>query len=274
IFDNAGAKADTVVAHAPQPGKKLILDTRWLSGIAQANGVEWKPLGNFDRAVVERQADTIGAEQIQNELREALIRQGMPGNAEIELATRSFQIAVPLGEAARVAVHDAYYEARGGRFTAVIEAPEGAPNASRTRITGRVYTVTELPVPVRQISQGEVITAKDIEFQTVRDIMNRRDAITDPEQLIGRTPLHPLRPGVPVRAAEVQRPVVVPKGALVTMVMRHGALSITAQGKAIEAGGLGDVIRVANTHSNITVEAKIEGPSLVAVQPAGLNLSN
>jgi flagella basal body P-ring formation protein FlgA len=42
---------------------------------------------------------------------------------------------------------------------------------------------------------------------------------------------------------------------------------LTAQGKALDDGGQGSVIRVANTQSNRTIEAVVQAAGRVAVQP-------
>jgi len=44
-------------------------------------------------------------------------------------------------------------------------------------------------------------------------------------------------------------------------------MTLTAQGRAVEPGALGDTIRVANATSNQIVEAKIDGPNTVTVSP-------
>jgi flagella basal body P-ring formation protein FlgA len=42
-------------------------------------------------------------------------------------------------------------------------------------------------------------------------------------------------------------------------------MRLTAQGKALEDGGMGAAIRIANTKSARTIEAVVAGPNLVAV---------
>ena len=78
-----------------------------------------------------------------------------------------------------------------------------------------------------------------------------------------------LRSGQMLSAADLQRPISVTKGALVTMILKVGAMSLTTQGRALEQGSLGDFIRITNTHSNMTVTGKIEGPNVVSVAPPG-----
>jgi flagella basal body P-ring formation protein FlgA len=57
----------------------------------------------------------------------------------------------------------------------------------------------------------------------------------------------------------------VTKGNLVTIEMRNAGMSLSTQGKALEEGSLGDVIRVTNISSNKIIEAKVNGTNRVDV---------
>ena len=43
IFADAGPHADTILFRAPAPGKRVVLDARWLHRAAQAYGLDWAP---------------------------------------------------------------------------------------------------------------------------------------------------------------------------------------------------------------------------------------
>jgi flagella basal body P-ring formation protein FlgA len=83
-----------------------------------------------------------------------------------------------------------------------------------------------------------------------------------------------LRPGEPVRASEVQRPVVVPKGGLVTLVLTTSGMQLTARGRALEDGGEGDAIRVANAQSHTLVEGIVSGAGRVTIPLLGALATN
>jgi len=270
LFENAGDKADTVVAYAPAPGKRVTLDARWLQSTAQSHGLNWQPANPYERTIVERASTQIPRSQIEMEILAALaLDGGVPGKADLELTTRDLQIYVPAEAPATVAVRDLAYDPRSKRFQATVEAPADSPSAQRIRVAGRVFGTTEIPVLTRALNRGQIITEQDIEWQEVRGEAVRRDVVTDAEQLIGREPRHALRPGMPLRAGDVQTPVAVAKNSLVTMVLKTNVMTLTTQGKALENGGIGDTIRVLNTQSNQTVEAKVEGPNMVSVLPTG-----
>lgn len=44
---------------------------------------------------------------------------------------------------------------------------------------------------------------------------------------------------------------------------------LSAKGKALENGGLGDTVRVMNTQSKSVVQGTVTGPETVSIAPAG-----
>ena len=60
-------------------------------------------------------------------------------------------------------------------------------------------------------------------------------------------------------------PVVVAKGATVTMIVEAPGLQLTAVGRALGNAGVGDVVQVMNAQTRTTVEGVVEGPGRVRV---------
>jgi flagella basal body P-ring formation protein FlgA len=269
VFDNVGDKADVAIARAPAPGRRATLDADWLQRMANIHGVDWRPQNVFEQAVVERSGVSITHDQIEAELLTALAGQGITEDAQIELANRAVQIIVPVGVSLKIGVRDLFYDSRYKRFTATVEVPANSPSATRVRVTGRVFKSIDVPVLARQINRGDVITARDLTWAKMREDSVRRDVIVDPSEVIGMTPRQTVRSGQMISTSDVQKPIAVPRGALVTMVLKYGAMSLSAQGHAVEQGSVGDVIRVTNSHSNLTVEARIDGPNMVSVSLNG-----
>jgi len=269
LFDNAGDRADTVIAKAPPPGRRVNVDADWLQRQANAYGVKWRPASSFDHAVVERTGVSVTHEQIEQSLHDALVRQNVPTSSEIELGNRSTELMLPVGSDTSIGIRDLSYDQRFHRFSATIEVPANSTNPQRLRVSGKVFEMVDVPVMSHALNRGEVITARDLSFNHLRQEGLRPDVLTDADRLIGMSPRQGLRSGQMVSANDIERPVAVARGALVTMVLKLGTMTLTAQGRAVEPGSVGDTIRVANTHSNQTVEAKIESPNLVSVALSG-----
>lgn len=269
LFVPAGDKAEAAVAYAPAPGKRAIFDARWLYRVARAYGLNWRPLSIHEKAVVARESIVIGRREIADHILAALVDKGVDADMRVELSNRMLRIHVPGDSTATVAVEDVAYDARTRRFIAIVAAPADDPAARRIRVTGRVHRVIDVPVLTRRVLAGEVIRKRDVKWIAMRGDRLQRDTIQDSGALIGKSPRRGLRAGVPVRVSDVRLPVLVSRRSLVTILYRVRSMTLTAQGRALEDGGAGDTVRVANTQSNTVVQAVVTGANRVSVQPAG-----
>lgn len=266
LWDNLGAKAETIVAPAPQPGKRVTADARWLSAVAQSHGIGWQPNSSFERIVIERAGHVVDPHLIETELREALAMEGVRGNFELDITNRNaLNIVIPGSATGSVAVRDLAWDQRTNRFSATVEVPAGAPTATRQRIQGRVFQTTRVPVLSRHFSRGEAIRESDIQWAEVREDQVRPGVLTDAAAIVGLEPRFSVRAGSPVRAADLQRPLLVTRNATITIALKTPFMSLTTQGRATQDGGKGDVIQVINLQSKRSFEAIVEGPGLVSV---------
>ncbi len=264
IFEDAGAHADRAVLNAPAPGRRVTLDVNWLAEAARVYKVSWRPMSRFDRAVVERAGKIISTADILARLRPELVAEGMAKNSHVELANRNFEISIALDTPATIDVRNVSYEAANGRFNALLVIG-GESSGQRVMVSGRTFAATPLPVLRRAMSPGEVIRKDDIEIIYRREDQVSRDVVTDPARLIGTTPRSRLRVGEPLRENDTRMPVLVTRASNVIIRLTHGAMTLSAQGKAEEEGARGDVIRVRNLQSNKMIEATVVGPDTVAV---------
>lgn len=75
----------------------------------------------------------------------------------------------------------------------------------------------------------------------------------------------PARPAAPpLRAADRPAPLV-KRGDAIVIAVRSGALTITAHGKALSDGAMGDRVRVTNDATRRTLQAVVEGPARVKI---------
>ena len=82
-----------------------------------------------------------------------------------------------------------------------------------------------------------------------------------------------MTPGKALRQTDVEIPVVVQKGSLVTVVYRSNNMTLTAEARALQNGGQDEPIRVINTQSNRTLQGRVVGPNAVEVGPNQIRLS-
>jgi flagella basal body P-ring formation protein FlgA len=259
LFTGVGDKANVAVAYAPQPGKRAIFDSRWLTKTAKRHGLAWQAAGIHEYVVVERESQTIKREEIEDAILAALFDQGLAKDMKVELSNPMMRLHVPSDVKARIEIEDVTYDARTRRFDAGLVAPAGSPPAQRHRVTGRAYSVIAVPVLKRPVAPGETVDKRDIEIVKLRADQVQPDVIVDVENLLGKTAKRGLRAGQPALATDVSRPIMVAKGSLVTVTFKAPRMTLTTQGRAVDAGSVGDTIRVTNTQSSKTVEAVVTG---------------
>ena len=263
LFADAGAAAKDPIAAAPPPGMRTTYSAAWLRAVASEHHLAWSPASDFDQAAVTRATRSIEAETIAHRLLEAMAGSAAGGDAEIKLDNPAARLLVPAEASDALAVDGLTLDARTGRFSAFVSAPPGTPDAQRLRVSGRLVVEVSIAVPSRAVAMNEVLGAADIATITLPRSRLASDTLTEASQLIGKSAVHVLRPDQPVRAGDVQAPLLVRKGDLVTIALRTPNMELTAQGKALEDGAAGANIRVTNTQSKRVIDVTVDGPGLV-----------
>jgi flagella basal body P-ring formation protein FlgA len=82
-------------------------------------------------------------------------------------------------------------------------------------------------------------------------------ALTRVDEAAGRETRVAIYPGRPLRAADLQAPTLVDRNARVEIVYRRGALTILAEGRALDRAGAGEALRVMNLASRSTVTGRV-----------------
>lgn len=265
LFEGAGDQGATAIARSPAPGKRIEVSARWLAAVAKAYGLAWRPTSRLDRSVVERSSQVIDTRRITQEMLDTLARQGVTGRLSLVLDQPGVRLDLPGDAEPTLAITNISHDPVNGRFSALVIAPATGRLLAKAHISGRVVVMTEIPVLRRRMVPGDVIRIDDIEWSSTRADRIGRSVIVDAENLVGMSPRRPIRPGAAVRANELRAPVVVAKNSLITIRLDTARLSLTTQGRALESGAYGDVIRVINTKSKQIINAAVVGSGTVRV---------
>lgn len=265
LFSDAGAAAHDTVAPAPVLGTYVTYNSSWLAAIAAEHRLDWMPASDYDQTTVARASRVIGADAVAARLLSEMARPAPGDTAEIHLDIPGLHFTVPAEASDELGVNGVTLDPRSGRFSAFVSAASGVAGAQRQRVTGTLIVETEVPVPSRTVAMGDILGAGDIEQIKLPRERLAPDTIVDPAQLIGKSARRMLQAELAVRAGDVQDPVVVHKGDLVTIALHTAAMDLTAQGKALDDGAMGAAIRIANTQSNRIIDAAVAGPHAVVV---------
>jgi flagella basal body P-ring formation protein FlgA len=116
-------------------------------------------------------------------------------------------------------------------------------------------------VPAHDIARGVTIADSDLAYQMVPTAQS--GTVLSMNDLVGMEARRFLHAGETVRGDDVRRPIVVTKGALVTMTFEAPGIVLTATGKAMGEGGVGDSVTVLNPVSFRQITAIVTGPGTV-----------
>lgn len=126
------------------------------------------------------------------------------------------------------------------------------------KVTG-TYLIT-----ARALPPGHVLTAEDT-VATLGDLTQLPAGIAqDPAQVVGRSVAGSLAAGQPLRSDGLRAPVVIQQGQPVKLVSRGRGFEVTADGKALSQGLLGQVVQV-RSPSGQTVSGIARGGGIVEV---------
>ncbi|KRB46626.1 flagellar basal body P-ring formation chaperone FlgA [Phenylobacterium sp. Root700] len=143
----------------------------------------------------------------------------------------------------------------------IVVRSDGA-GAGQIAVRGNVEVLTY----ARSLSAGEIVQPQDLVWGKAAAAPN--DAPSDAEAVIGLSARRPLRAGAAVSARDVSAPQVIKAGDLIVVNYQDGGISLSLQGKAMTAAGLGDTVSVQNTTSKKIIQAIASAPGEALVGPA------
>jgi len=269
LFENAGDRAMKNIAYSPAPGKRAMFDAKWLYRVARVHGLKWRPLSLRTRAVVERASQEVRHEEIVDALTSELRDQGLKGDFEVDFGGRPQRLFVAADRPSTVGIETLRHDIRTGRFVATLVVPANDPEAQRIRLTGRINQLVSVPVLSKRMLRGSVIHKQNLDWIKVRRSSTSAQTVMDADQLIGMAAKRLMTADLPIRFSQIRKPLLVTRGGLVNIRFQVPFMSLSAQGQALDEGSMGEVVRVVNSRSKKTIEARVTGSTTVKV--GGLN---
>lgn len=179
----------------------------------------------------------------------------LPAGSAVEILQVSHTLDHALG------VAEFWMDPRTGRFLANVISDHGAVQ----RVSGFMQFLVPMPVPTRRLMPGEVIGPRDITMAQVATGSIGTFAIATAETLPGMEVRRMLEAGRPIMEQSVMKPFAVARGSKVTIAFDHGAMRLSAPGRALADAHVGDHLRVVNLSSNKTITATARADGVVEV---------
>lgn len=261
LFDGADERP---LGPSPAPGARVAVEAAQLGAIARMFHVDWRSSGPGDRTVLERPGRALSREDVLAPLRALLVAEGAAADSDIELPLPTTAL-FPAGSPPGLDFTSTSFDSASGRFTTLLQATGEGMAPVQLRLSGRVLAMVEVPVPRRALMLGDVVRTEDLQWTRLRAGVLRGEAVRQPVQAVGQALRHAVAAGQPILLADLGRPVMVPKGTPLVLQLEAPGLQVTAQGVAVEAGALGERIRVMNPYSRVVLEAEITAPGQARV---------
>jgi len=101
------------------------------------------------------------------------------------------------------------------------------------------------------INHGTVITAQDIVSKEANLVRIPNQAVTDPDQVIGKVAATFLASGQPIRTHQLRAPHVITRGQKVRFTVTGAGFAVSTEGEALAAAAEGEVVQVRNPAGRI-----------------------
>jgi flagellar basal body P-ring formation protein FlgA len=271
LIDNAGEAAGIAVFRSPDLGHTGTVPSDQILSALRAHDFDRVETGDLTEVVVTRLSRAMGSKDIEERIVRALSGHrglGAPENLKVVLDRDLRPLHFESHATGELAVGRLHVEPRSGRFDVTFDLPESTvARRMRLRFTGTVTETLETATLLRPLARGEIVRNADVALER----RPKSEIAGDPlslEQVIGMSVKRAMRPGQPLRAADLARPEVVQRNQTVTIVFEAPGMLLTVRGKALEGGGTGDHIAVLNIQSNRTVQGEVTGPGKVVVNAA------
>jgi len=123
-----------------------------------------------------------------------------------------------------------------------------------------------LPVPTVVIYPGDLIRDNVlVDREVTLPSLAVGSVVDNRAALIGKVARRTLLPGKPIPMIGVADPKVVLVGTQVRVIFQEGGLTITTYAQALQAGGVGDVIKLRNPESGLILSGMVQADGTVRI---------
>jgi len=253
-----------IVERSPSPGKQSSLSGLQIVETLKANQVSFENVGyRFPNTItVSRAARTLSEPELEAVVMDAISRLGR----DISLKTLLVKdaVAVPPGEIQlEVEPFDTSNPRRLG-FNGRAISLDGSD--SRFTIEAEIDEWRDVPVAKRPISKGQIVMPEDVMRARLNLAAIARDAEREENSIVGMQATRNIGYGEVFSTNKLFSPPLINAGSRVNMICRGNSFEATASGMALDAGALGQKIRVRNEASKKIVTGVIVSGELVEVK--------
>ena len=150
-----------------------------------------------------------------------------------------------------------------GRVTVEVRCEGARP--WRLYVPSKVSVMHPVVVAARPLARGQRLGPGDLRVERRDLAVVGEDAVRDPARIRGYVLTRPLGTGRVLETRLLEAPRLVDRGQRVRLVAEGAGIHISMTGVAMEAGALGETVRVRNPASRRVVDAVVTGPGKVSL---------
>lgn len=265
IFDGT-KNAEYVLGPAPAPGKDMILNARTLYRIASSLDVDWKPSSATEQIVLRREASVLPETEVTAALEQKIADSGVSDKFSITYFNAPSELVLPAGSEMGLEIMAFRFDPQSDNFTATIVSPSADNPLKRTTTSGKIERLIAVPVLRNALKNGDIIGPMDIDWIDLPKSRIANGAALTERDLVNMTPRRTISAGKVVILNELGLPQMVDRGDAITLIFESGPMVLTAKGKALQAGAVGDTVRVSNTDSNKNLQGVVTAHREVTIR--------
>lgn len=263
----AKALSSLVVSPAPEPGQAILLNTQAVRQyLVASNPIPADTTWTGATAI----GVTRNGREIQSQYLLDLIADYITDNkdnlprANVRFLPDSLPLPffIPVGDLNTEVIPSNPNILGSSRFSIIFRI--GSDVVKNMSVRGKIEAIAQVVVSARKLRRGTILGNKDLTIAAV-DISDLHEPGFAEDNFTGLVLTRSVRAGTPIVATMVETLPVVHRGEKVKILIKSGALQVTATGLAHSDGKLNQMIRVQNISSNKVVLCRVTAPGLVEV---------
>lgn len=127
-------------------------------------------------------------------------------------------------------------------------------------VPAQVFIYQQVPVALRDLARGDVISAADIRLDTLNISAIRQEFVASISAAVGKEVKRNISQGEPLKSINLDAPTAIKRGETVTVQALAGDIRVSSSGTAMADGRMGQKIRIRNNQSERVVTAVVIGP--------------
>lgn len=269
LVSDAGVKAEIPVFRAPDLGQTGAVSAADIVAAIEAHGLTGIETGAIQSVSVTRASRVVTAEEMLAPLNEALAVASGLDSADalaVEIDPTVASVPLPVEADGEVRITDAVWLKEQGRFDATLLVRRIDGRDERRPLTGKAVETAAIVTAARLLDRGTILTPTDLKIERKPRHQVRTGMVGEVTLAVGMEVRRTLKDGQVIRESDLGEPVLVKSGATVSIVLKTGALTLTATGQAMSDGKNGAPIKVMNIQSKRVLQAVVAGPDQVIVQ--------